>query len=43
MLTKKVQSALNKHLNNELYSSYVYLSMSAYFQAVNLCCKYKNT
>lgn len=36
MLTKKIQDALNKQLNNELYSSYVYLSMSAYFQASNL-------
>ncbi len=36
MLPKKIQDALNKQINNELYSSYVYLSMSAYFQAANL-------
>lgn len=36
MLSKSVQNALNKQLNNELYSSYIYLSMSAYFQAANL-------
>jgi ferritin len=31
-----MQEALNKHVNAELYSSYLYLSMSAYFQSVNL-------
>jgi ferritin len=31
-----MQEALNKHTNAELYSSYLYLSMSAYFQSVNL-------
>jgi ferritin len=31
-----MQEALNKHINAELYSSYLYLSMSAYFQSVNL-------
>jgi ferritin len=36
MLTQKVQDALNAQLNLELYSSYVYLSMSAYFESVNL-------
>jgi ferritin len=36
MLDQKMQGALNKQLNAELYSSYLYLSMSAYFQSVNL-------
>lgn len=30
MITPKTAEALNKHLNAELYSSYLYLSMSAY-------------
>jgi ferritin len=32
----KMQEALNKHANAEFYSSYLYLSMSAHFQSVNL-------
>jgi ferritin len=36
MLNKKIQPALNQQLIAELYSSYLYLSMSAYFQSVNL-------
>jgi ferritin len=36
MLNEKIQAALNKQLNAELYSSYLYLSMSAYFQSINL-------
>jgi len=32
----RMQEALNKHINAELYSSYLYLSMSAYSQSVNL-------
>jgi len=35
-MDEKMQEALNKQLNAELYSSYLYLSMSAYFQSVNL-------
>jgi len=31
-----MQEALNKHANAEFYSSYLYLSMSAYFQSLNL-------
>ncbi len=30
MINKKMSDALNKHLNAELYSSYLYLAMSAY-------------
>jgi ferritin len=36
MLSEKMQEALNKQTNAELYSSYLYLSMSAYFQSINL-------
>lgn len=36
MIDEKMQDALNKQLNAELYSSYLYLSMAAYFQGVNL-------
>ena len=36
MLTEKMQSALNGQMNAELYSSYLYLSMNAYFKSVNL-------
>jgi len=36
MLSKAIQKALNEQLNAELYSSYLYLSMSAYFEAANL-------
>ena len=36
MIDGRMQEALNKHINAELYSSYLYLSMSAYFQSVNL-------
>ena len=36
MLTEKMQTALNAQLNAELYSSYLYLSMNAYFKSVNL-------
>jgi ferritin len=31
-----MQEALNRHTNAELYSSYLYLSMCAYFQSVSL-------
>jgi ferritin len=36
MLTEKMQKTLNGQLNAELYSSYLYLSMNAYFKSVNL-------
>jgi len=36
MLKEKVQEALNKQINYEIYSSYLYLSMAAYFKSVNL-------
>jgi ferritin len=31
-----MQEALNEHLNQEFYSSYLYLSMSAYCESINL-------
>ena len=36
MVSKKMQDALNKQLNAELFSSYLYLSMAAYFQSESL-------
>jgi len=36
MITAKVQDALNRQLNRELYSAYLYMSMSAYFESLNL-------
>jgi ferritin len=36
MLSEKIQKALNGQLNAELYSSYLYLSMNAYFKSINL-------
>ncbi len=36
MLTSKMQEALNAQLNGEYYSSYLYLSMSAYGESIDL-------
>jgi len=36
MIGKKVESAFNGQVNAELYSSYLYLSMAAYFASNNL-------
>jgi ferritin len=36
MLSKEMENALNGQLNAEYYSSYLYLSMAAYFEATNL-------
>jgi ferritin len=36
MISKKMSRALNKQLNNELYSAYLYLSMSSYANYVGL-------
>jgi ferritin len=35
-LSKKVQDALNNQIERELFSAYLYLSMSAYYSAENL-------
>lgn len=36
MISKKMQDALNAQINAELYSAYLYLSMAAHFDAINL-------
>ena len=36
MLGKKMQDALNKQINAETYSAYLYLSMAAYFDSESL-------
>jgi len=36
MLSTKMEDVLNKQLNAELYSSYLYLAMAAYFDSVKL-------
>ena len=36
MITKKMQDAINEQIKNEVYSAYLYLSMSAYFESNNL-------
>jgi ferritin len=36
MISKKMEGALNKQINAEFYSSYLYLSMAADFEAKNL-------
>jgi ferritin len=36
MLSSKLQDALNKQINAELFSSYLYLSMAAYFEGEDL-------
>ena len=35
-LNERVQEALNRHINEEFYSSYLYLSMSAYCESQDL-------
>ena len=36
MLNKKMEKAINEQIKWEIYSSYLYLSMSAYFESVSL-------
>jgi ferritin len=36
MLKKTVEKSLNKQINAELWSAYLYLSMSSYFESINL-------
>jgi ferritin len=36
MISKKMQDAINKQINEEMFSAYLYLSMSTYFESVNL-------
>jgi len=35
-MNQKIQDALNSQINHELYSAYLYLSMAAHSEAVNL-------
>ncbi len=36
MLSKVMQGEINEQIKNELYSAYLYISMSAHFEAANL-------
>lgn len=36
MLNEKIEKALNDQINEELFSAYLYLSMSAWFETINL-------
>ncbi len=36
MISKTMQDAINEQIKNEFYSAYLYLSMSAYFESINL-------
>ncbi|WP_456433920.1 ferritin [Thermosulfuriphilus sp.] len=36
MLSERMEEALNRQVNAELYSAYLYLSMAAYFESKNL-------
>jgi ferritin len=36
MLSEKMQAAMNKQINAELHSAYIYLSMASYFENINL-------
>jgi len=36
MLKKKIEDALNNQINEELFSAYLYASMRAYFESLNL-------
>jgi ferritin len=36
MISKTMQDAFNDQINKELYSAYLYLSMSAYFESLNM-------
>ena len=36
MISEKMEQALNDQINKEFYSEYLYLSMQAYFERLNL-------
>jgi ferritin len=36
MISSSIQNAFNEQINAEIYSSYLYLSMAAYFNSLNL-------
>ena len=45
MLSEKIQAAINKQIVAETYSAYLYWSMAAYFESVNLagCAQWMKT
>jgi len=36
MINEKIEKALNDQIREEMYSAYLYLSMSAWFESINL-------
>ena len=36
MINEKIQDAFNKQINEETFSAYLYWSMSAWFESINL-------
>lgn len=36
MISKTMQDGINEQIKNEYYSAYLYLSMSAYFESINM-------
>jgi len=36
MINKKIEKAFNEQINNEIFSAYLYYSMSAYFHSIGL-------
>lgn len=36
VIKEKIQDAVNRQINREIYSAYLYLSMQSYFESVNL-------
>ncbi len=36
MINKKIEKAINEQINAELFSAYLYISMGAYFDSINL-------
>ncbi|AGB04026.1 ferritin-like protein [Aciduliprofundum sp. MAR08-339] len=36
MIDKDIEEAINKQINEEMYSAYLYLSMSGYFESIGL-------
>jgi ferritin len=36
MIAKSIEAALNKQVNREFYSAYLYLAMSSYFETISL-------
>jgi len=36
MIDKEIEEAINRQINEEMYSAYLYLSMSAYFERIGL-------